>query len=835
LGLDFLAEIVYYLYVTKCPTGTQQLLPFFPPNSTQLSDQLAFAHEDGRLVFFGRSGPIFSCPDTDKYRIRLASAMLTRELDLCSPAAMARAIGVHRGSVHRNAKKLADGGAEALRRQRRPGPRRAHKLTDDKLPHAQELLSEGKSLRDVGEALGVVAGTIDNAIKAGRLHRTAKPSRRRRASAPELVGPREQGAAATASEAVHGHDAAAPEPVALREPTVQDAAAAADVAVRVTDTAEPERVVLREPSVQDAAAAADVAVRATDTTEPELVGPRERSEQDAAAAAGVAVHRHEERTLAAFGKLAEATPVFEAAEAVQYGGVLLALPALQQQGLIDEGLKTYKSLRNGFFGLRSVLLVMAFIALLRIRTFEQLSKALPGELGRVLGLDRAPEVKTLRRKLEELAERQLASEFASALTRRWAAGDPEVLGLLYVDGHVRAYNGQKHSLPKRFVQRRRMCMPGTTDVWVNDARTDPLFFVTAPANDGLLTMLEGYILPNVRELVGPERRVTMVFDREGWSPKSFAKWSNERFDVLTYRKGKYEDWPEAQFAPHKVQVSGNEVTYLLAERELQLTKSFAMREVRRLCDDGHQTSIVTTRRDLALPVVALKMFSRWGQENYFRYMREEFALDHMPTYDAEAADAERTVPNPDLAPLKNELKALRAKLAKAEQEYGAAAIENPEQVRPSMRGFKIAHGKLGQEIRTLRTGCAELKATLKSLPDRVPLKDIKKQSEIVKLETERKVLTDQVKMIAYRAESELYRMLTPLLQRCDDEGRAFLASVFRAPADLIPDLDAGTLTVRILCRATPRDNAALRALCDLATDQRTTFPGTKLRMVFEGP
>ena len=79
---------------------------------------------------------------------------------------------------------------------------------------------------------------------------------------------------------------------------------------------------------------------------------------------------------------------------------------------------------------------------------------------------------------------------------------------------------------------------------------------------------------------------------------------------------------------------------------LPVAKGFRMREVRRLCDDGHQTSVVTTRRELALETVALRMFSRWQQENFFRYMRHEFALDHLPTTAVEPADPLRSVPNP---------------------------------------------------------------------------------------------------------------------------------------------------------------------------------------------
>ncbi|MCS4558921.1 hypothetical protein L9G74_21110, partial [Shewanella sp. C32] len=64
-------------------------------------------------------------------------------------------------------------------------------------------------------------------------------------------------------------------------------------------------------------------------------------------------------------------------------------------------------------------------------------------------------------------------------------------------------------------------MPATTDYWVNDANAEPLLFITAPANEGLLAMMEQELLPQIRTLVGDERRVTLIFDREGWSPKTF--------------------------------------------------------------------------------------------------------------------------------------------------------------------------------------------------------------------------------------------------------------------------------------------------------------------------
>ena len=189
-------------------------------------------------------------------------------------------------------------------------------------------------------------------------------------------------------------------------------------------------------------------------------------------------------------------------------------------------------------------------------------------------------------------------------------------------------------------------MPATTDYWVNDENAEPLMFVTAPANDGLLAMMDQEVLPEIRRLAGDERRVTLIFDREGWSPQRFKKWRKAGFDVITYRKGKYRDWQRRCFSEVTVEVCGRKVKYQLGERMVRVAKGFRMREVRRLCDDGHQTSVVSTRRDLSIETVALRMFSRWQQENFFRYMRHEFALDHLPTTAVEPADPERDVPNP---------------------------------------------------------------------------------------------------------------------------------------------------------------------------------------------
>jgi len=223
--------------------------------------------------------------------------------------------------------------------------------------------------------------------------------------------------------------------------------------------------------------------------------PAERNMEDAAAPLGVGTTRVLDRALAARGKLEEAKPEFEASSSVANAGALLALPTLLELGLLDVGEKVYGSLRNGFYGLRSTLLCLAFMALLRIRNPERMQFEAPGELGTLLGLDRAPEAKTIRRKLQELAERRQANRFSAGLAERWVRQSPGDVGVLYVDGHVRAYHGDKHKLTKTHVARRRLCMPATTDYWINDKNAEPVFFVTGEANERLISTMKQSILP----------------------------------------------------------------------------------------------------------------------------------------------------------------------------------------------------------------------------------------------------------------------------------------------------------------------------------------------------
>lgn len=534
-----------------------------------------------------------------------------------------------------------------------------------------------------------------------------------------------------------------------------------------------------------------------------------------------------DRLLACFGLLDDAQPVFGDAQAVAGAGVLCALPALAASGIFRTAYKLYGEIGPSFYGLRTTLLTLLLMALLRIKRPEALKEHDPQVLGRLLGLDRAPEVKTLRRKLTRLASYRKAEQFGRELARLRVTERGQLMGFLYVDGHVRVYHG-KLRIPKTHVARIRLAMPATTDYWVNDQSGDPVFVMTATANAGMVKMLPE-VLAEVRQLVG-DRRITIVFDRGGWSPKLFQKLLDANFDILTYRKGKCRRVGEHRFILRRAQIDNRNVEYRLHDQAVRFLKGkLRLRQVTRLTDDGHQTQVITSRWDLTDIQVAYRMFERWRQENFFKYMREEFLLDALADYQSEPDDPTRTLPNPERRALDKDIRKARFEVTKLEQAYGAAAVDNPERQRPTMRGFKSAHGKLGKELRAARDNLAALASRRRLLPDRIEVRDLS-DGALVKLATERKHITNLIKMVAFQAESDLLTSLRPHYARSDDEGRTLLQELFQAAADIHVTEDKLCITVHPL--SSPHRTLAVQALCDTLTETETTFPGSRLKLQF---
>src|SRR5665811_1976556 len=140
--------------------------------------------------------------------------------------------------------------------------------------------------------------------------------------------------------------------------------------------------------------------------------------------------RTADRVAARFGELAEAPVVLTEGAHLPLAGLLLGLPALDMTGLLEVATATFGPMSKGFYGLRATLLTGVFLALLREPRAEGATRIRPSDLGRVLGLDRAPEVKTLRRKLAELAAHGAGAQLQAALGAHHARTRPGAVGFL---------------------------------------------------------------------------------------------------------------------------------------------------------------------------------------------------------------------------------------------------------------------------------------------------------------------------------------------------------------------------------------------------------------------
>ncbi len=267
--------------------------------------------------------------------------------------------------------------------------------------------------------------------------------------------------------------------------------------------------VIADPA-RAAAAAANAPQAATDLpaspdaaqTDPAAATDRAtRDARDMHAPMGRAARDVEGRTLASAGLMTEATPVFaEPAHAVAHGGVLAALPMLLREGLLGAANRLFR-LPAGFYGLSTILLFVAFMALARIRNPEALRYQAPGEWGAILGLDRCPEPKTLRRKLRLLASAEhTVREWQSALARTWASEHDDDWATLAVDGHVKVYTGRNGRLPKHFVARQKLCLAASVSYWINALGGAPLLCLHKALDPKLVKALEHDVVPQLREL-----------------------------------------------------------------------------------------------------------------------------------------------------------------------------------------------------------------------------------------------------------------------------------------------------------------------------------------------
>ena len=754
-------------------------LPMRPAEAVQIGNScFSFVRRDGRVEYFSNLEPFdFHADDQREAKLlriaKFAESGVRRE-DLIE------ALGVSRSTVQRAVNQLRrDGEASFFAPRRGRGP---SVIDADMAREADRLLTSGLSGSAVARRLGIPVRTLNDNRGRG------------------VVG----------GGMPAGTAKAEPDPEAPAE--------------REAPQEAPERDAL-EPPIERSA----------------------RDARDRAAPMGRGARDTTGRMLAATGHLSEIRPQFaEPLSAVAGGGVLAGLPMLLKEGLLNHA-REFLSLPKGYYGLTTVLLFLAFLVLARVRNPEALRHQVPGEWGAILGLDRCPEVKTLRRKIKALGQDvQQVRNWQSSLAAGWLEEDPEVGATLCVDGHVKIYSGRKGKLPKHFVARQKLCLPASTSYWINALGGKPFLCLNKALDPTMTHALEADILPALEklgmlgseapDLTAPdagEPALTLVFDREGWSPALFKRLARRGVAVITWHKGfKGEDWPEAEFRSVAVPIHGpgttRSATVRLAEKRVQLKKGPEVRQIRRLLESGRQVPLITTHSRMPVEQIAGALFSRWSQENFFKYMREEFNLDALVVRGLEPQDPEARVVNPlwraidrNVSRFRQRLGTLRNRIADLAK--GAQSHQTAEAAR-----------RLQARIDALDAEREALKQKRSDTQRHITVAELDDHQALDALPEGEKLLLDVIRMIAYRAETRMMPVVAQA-QGKTQRPRRHLRAIFQSDADIIPEPSNGILRIRILGTASDAGDNATAGLLQELNLTRTIFPGTNLRMIYELP
>jgi hypothetical protein len=555
---------------------------------------------------------------------------------------------------------------------------------------------------------------------------------------------------------------------------------------------------------------------------------------------GVGATRIQTRVLAAIGK-SKAEVSFEACESLEYGGVLFLLPFLLANGLFSY--KHYYSERlKGYYDFDNVILTIAFMYLCRIKNVEKLKHYSPGEMGKLIGLDRIPEARCMRGVINELSIQQKASEWNAHLSKTWI--NEEDTSIYYIDGHVQVYHGHLANLGKKHVSRQKLCLPGMTDFWVNNGEGLPYFYVTGEVNEKLQEIITTKLVPLLieyttnrisEEMLAKDEllpRFTLVFDREGYSPIFFKHlWENYRIAVITYRKNVKDIWDENDFKAHKVDID-LETNMYLCEKETDFN-GFKMREIRKLTTSGHQTSVITTNCKLSTILIALSMFSRWCQENYFRYMRQEYDIDKIIQYGVDQLDKNIKVVNREYTNLTQKLKKLREKKSHRFSNLYALQTNNIS-IELEQTGKNIEKQLYVQkQIELIEDEEQKIIEQRKLHPYKINIGQMPENQRYNKLKTESKHLQNIIKIICYRAETALANLIAPYYKKHTNQIRALIKSAIFAKADILPNYQNNTLIVRLHTLSNPRDNLAITKICKTLNEFEAIFPNTNLKLIFK--
>ena len=242
---------------------------------------------------------------------------------------------------------------------------------------------------------------------------------------------------------------------------------------------------------------------------------------------------------------------------------------------------------------------------------------------------------------------------------------------------------------------------------------------------------------------------TLVFDREAYHPSFFNwLWQTHRIAVITYRKNVEDKWAIEDFKEHEITVIQNKVTMLLCEKPVQLG-GYNFREVRQLNEGDHQTSIITTHPDsLDISTIAGKMFSRWSQENFFRYLIQDFDFDRIWQYGIQALNDQIEITNPLYRQVNQTIKKKRKKKRRVQADLANQIDEIIADTIDKVPTYSLKQKTYIDKIKLMSQEEKILLEQRKHIPTKVKLSEMPHDKRYNQLKPEHKHYINMIKMIS---------------------------------------------------------------------------------------
>ncbi len=412
----------------------------------------------------------------------------------------------------------------------------------------------------------------------------------------------------------------------------------------------------------------------------------------------------------------------------------------------------------------------------------------------------------------------------------------------------------------------RLCMSGSTDYYINDRLGQPFFVVSKEINGSMIETIKKEIIPHLKSDIPNQpdekeleanpmlSKFMIVTDRECYSPEFIADLWDERISMTTYKKNVKDQWDDAEFDEYEeLDEYGNIVKVCLAERgtlleynkkEIEInvetkketlkskSKQLWVREVRKKSESGHQTAIITTNYMLKTVLIGLYMFARWSQENFFKYMIENFGLDTLVSYLKEKIDDTAMLVNPQYRNLEAQQRKLVSKLNVIKSKFASLILENTTIDDKKMDYYIKKKTDLMEQIQHLVKEISEIKELKKTVSKKIIYAQLPESEKFTNAINERKHFLDTIKMIAYRSETAMANIIKTKMSN-PDHARVLLRQIYTSDANLKPDYQTKQLVVELHRFNTRYEDKIVEFLCEELNKTETVFSGTDLTLFYK--